>query len=48
MAATRTPSPLQPQALPAWRRAVLKVGSNLLAADGGGLTRVMRRLWPIS
>jgi len=38
MAATRTPSPLQPQALPAWRRAVLKVGSNLLAADGGGLT----------
>ncbi|QNK00599.1 glutamate 5-kinase [Dyella telluris] len=26
------------QALPAWRRAVLKVGSNLLAADGGGLT----------
>lgn len=28
-----------PQALPAWRRAVLKVGSNLLAADGGGLTK---------
>ena len=28
--------PLQP--LPAWRRAVLKVGSSLLAADGGGLT----------
>jgi len=26
------------QALPHWRRAVLKVGSNLLAADGGGLT----------
>jgi len=26
------------QALPSWRRAVLKVGSNLLAADGGGLT----------
>jgi glutamate 5-kinase len=26
------------QALPVWRRAVLKVGSNLLAADGGGLT----------
>ncbi|MDE1962878.1 MAG: glutamate 5-kinase [Xanthomonadaceae bacterium] len=26
------------QSLPAWRRAVLKVGSNLLAADGGGLT----------
>jgi len=31
-----TPLPSQP--LPAWRRAVLKVGSNLLAADGGGLT----------
>ncbi|MEW9570967.1 glutamate 5-kinase [Rhodanobacter sp. Si-c] len=26
------------QSLPHWRRAVLKVGSNLLAADGGGLT----------
>ncbi len=26
------------QPLPAWRRAVIKVGSNLLAADGGGLT----------
>ncbi|WP_445146451.1 glutamate 5-kinase [Dyella sp. Tek66A03] len=29
---------LAEQPLPAWRRAVLKVGSNLLAADGGGLT----------
>ena len=29
---------LPDQALPPWRRAVLKVGSNLLAADGGGLT----------
>jgi glutamate 5-kinase len=29
---------LPEHALPAWRRAVLKVGSNLLAADGGGLT----------
>jgi glutamate 5-kinase len=29
---------LPERALPAWRRAVLKVGSNLLAADGGGLT----------
>jgi glutamate 5-kinase len=29
---------LPAQALPVWRRAVLKVGSNLLAADGGGLT----------
>jgi glutamate 5-kinase len=28
---------LPEQALPPWRRAVLKVGSNLLAADGGGL-----------
>lgn len=26
------------QPLPIWKRAVLKVGSNLLAADGGGLT----------
>ena len=32
--AERLPS----QNLPPWRRAVLKVGSNLLAADGGGLT----------
>ncbi|WNL45057.1 glutamate 5-kinase [Dyella sp. BiH032] len=29
---------LPAQSLPSWRRAVLKVGSNLLAADGGGLT----------
>jgi len=29
---------LPEQPLPTWRRAVLKVGSNLLAADGGGLT----------
>lgn len=34
-----TPSRQLPEcALPPWRRAVLKVGSNLLAADGGGLT----------
>lgn len=35
-----TTSARQPpeRALPPWRRAVLKVGSNLLAADGGGLT----------
>ncbi|WP_372013113.1 glutamate 5-kinase [Pseudoxanthomonas sp. 10H] len=26
------------QSLPSWRRAVLKVGSSLLAADGGGLS----------
>jgi glutamate 5-kinase len=32
------PSQLPEQELPSWRRAVLKVGSNLLAADGGGLT----------
>ena len=31
-------STLTDQELPPWRRAVLKVGSNLLAADGGGLT----------
>ncbi|MBE1159974.1 glutamate 5-kinase [Dyella acidiphila] len=29
---------LPERALPSWRRAVLKVGSNLLAADGGGLS----------
>ncbi|MBQ4854089.1 glutamate 5-kinase [Rhodanobacter sp. B2A1Ga4] len=33
-----THTDLPAQALPPWRRAVLKVGSNLLAADGGGLT----------
>ncbi|MGX9719825.1 glutamate 5-kinase [Stenotrophomonas acidaminiphila] len=32
------PSPFAEQTLPPWRRAVLKVGSSLLAADGGGLT----------
>ncbi len=31
-------SPFTEQSLPPWRRAVLKVGSSLLAADGGGLT----------
>ena len=31
-------SAFTPQPLPNWRRAVLKVGSSLLAADGGGLT----------
>ncbi len=31
-------SGLADQELPVWQRAVLKVGSNLLAADGGGLT----------
>ncbi|MEO5830088.1 MAG: glutamate 5-kinase [Rhodanobacter sp.] len=35
---TNTHTELPEQDLPAWRRAVLKVGSNLLAADGGGLT----------
>lgn len=35
---TQTHTELPEQALPTWRRAVLKVGSNLLAADGGGLT----------
>lgn len=38
MSTATTPHVLPEQALPAWRRAVLKVGSNLLAADGGGLT----------
>ncbi|WP_044102274.1 glutamate 5-kinase, partial [Xanthomonas citri] len=33
-----TSSPFTEQALPPWRRAVLKVGSSLLAADGGGLS----------
>jgi glutamate 5-kinase len=33
-----SPHALSEQVLPQWRRAVLKVGSNLLAADGGGLT----------
>jgi glutamate 5-kinase len=36
--AGNTRTGLPEQALPPWRRAVLKVGSNLLAADGGGLT----------
>lgn len=30
--------PFAEQVVPVWRRAVLKVGSSLLAADGGGLT----------
>ena len=33
-----SPAAITCQDLPSWRRAVLKVGSNLLAADGGGLT----------
>ncbi len=33
-----TVSPFPQQVLPDWRRAVLKVGSSLLAADGGGLS----------
>ena len=33
------PTPVfPPQPLPPWKRAVLKVGSSLLAADGGGLS----------
>ncbi|MBD9369059.1 glutamate 5-kinase [Xanthomonas sp. XNM01] len=31
-------SPFPEQTLPPWRRGVLKVGSSLLAADGGGLS----------
>ncbi|KAF1710448.1 glutamate 5-kinase [Pseudoxanthomonas kalamensis DSM 18571] len=37
-ASARVPARFGEQALPNWRRAVLKVGSSLLAADGGGLT----------
>ena len=33
-----TPLPFAEQPLPAWRRAVLKVGSSLLAAEGEGLS----------
>jgi glutamate 5-kinase len=33
-----SPSTFVEQPLPPWRRAVLKIGSSLLAADGGGLT----------
>jgi len=33
-----TPLPFSEHPLPAWRRAVLKVGSSLLAADGEGLS----------
>jgi len=36
--AAHVASPFPEQALPPWRRAVLKVGSSLLAADGGGLS----------
>ena len=36
--AANVASPFPEQALPSWRRAVLKVGSSLLAADGGGLS----------
>ena len=32
------PSRFTEQAVPQWKRAVLKVGSSLLAADGGGLS----------
>ena len=34
----KSASPFAPQQLPRWRRAVLKVGSSLLAADGEGLS----------
>ena len=33
-----TPPPFSEQPLPAWRRAVVKVGSSLLAAEGEGLS----------
>ena len=35
---TDTATTQNAQVLPSWRRAVLKVGSSLLAADGGGLS----------
>ena len=35
---TATTHRFSEQQLPPWRRAVLKVGSSLLAADGGGLS----------
>jgi len=35
---TTNTSPFPAQSLPTWRRAVLKVGSRLMVADGGGLT----------
>ncbi|GAB3792825.1 glutamate 5-kinase [Dyella agri] len=38
MSGTSSGRGLRAQPLPSWKRAVLKVGSNLLAADGGGLT----------
>jgi glutamate 5-kinase len=38
MTSTRVQSPFPEQPVPAWKRAVLKVGSSLLAADGGGLS----------
>ncbi|PZP63165.1 MAG: glutamate 5-kinase [Pseudoxanthomonas spadix] len=37
-AATPTVTAFAEQTVPPWRRAVLKVGSSLLAADGGGLS----------
>ncbi|TAA23775.1 MULTISPECIES: glutamate 5-kinase [Pseudoxanthomonas] len=37
-AATTTATAFAEQTVPPWRRAVLKVGSSLLAADGGGLS----------
>ena len=38
MTPTPVQSPFPEQLLPGWKRAVLKVGSSLLAADGGGLS----------
>ncbi|MFT4197187.1 MAG: glutamate 5-kinase [Pseudoxanthomonas sp.] len=38
MTDARAASPFSEQSLPNWKRAVLKVGSSLLAADGGGLS----------
>ncbi|WP_422506019.1 glutamate 5-kinase [Stenotrophomonas sp. GZD-301] len=38
MTSSSVQSPFPEQPVPAWKRAVLKVGSSLLAADGGGLS----------
>ncbi len=43
--ASHVASPFPEQALPPWRRAVLKVGSSLLAADGGDCRPATRWAW---
>ena len=43
-----TTSAFSEQRLPPWRRAVLKVGSSLLAANGGGLSTGYAQASPAS